>query len=80
MKLQQAENIIKREILKRKGEKYNYKYISTDILFIALDNVGYNYKELTKDLIIRGIDLYLKREEEKKKEQSNYLDIDNLPF
>lgn len=78
MKLQQAENIIKREILKRKGEKYNYKYISTDILFIALDNVGYNYKELTKDLIIKVVDLYLKREEEEKKKYVNSIDF--LPF
>ena len=80
MKVQQIENIIKNEILKRKGNKYNYKFISNDILYIALDNVDYNIKEVTKDLIIRVIDLYFKREEEKKKEQSNYLDIDNLPF
>ena len=80
MKLQQIENIIKNEILRIKGSNYNYKYISNDILYIALDNVDYNIKEVTKDLIIRVIDLYLKREEEKKKEQSNYLDIDNLPF
>lgn len=78
MKLQQAENIIKREILKRKGKKYNYKYISTDILFITLDNVGYNYKELTKDLIIKVVDLYLKREEEEKKKYVNSIDF--LPF
>lgn len=80
MKLQQIENIIKNEILKRKGNKYNYKYISNDILYIALDNVDYNAKEITKDLIIKVIDLYLKREEQRKEEQSNHLDIDNLPF
>ena len=80
MKLQQIENIIKNEILRIKGSNYNYKYISNDILYITLDNVDYNAKEITKDLIIRVIDLYFKREEKKKKEQSNYLDIDNLPF
>ena len=80
MKLQQIENIIKNEILKRKGNKYNYKFIINDILYIALDNVDYNIKEVTKDLIIRVIDIYFKREKKKKKEQSNYLDIDNLPF
>ena len=80
MKLQQIENIIKNEILKRKGSKYNYKYISNDILYIALDNVDYNAKEITKDLIIKVIDLYLKREEQRKEEQSNPLYIDNLPF
>ena len=80
MKLQQIENIIKNEILKRKGNKYNYKYISNDILYIALDNVDYNAKEITKDLIIKVIDLYLKREEQRKEEQSNHLDTDNLPF
>ena len=80
MKLQQIENIIKNEILRIKGSNYNYKYISNDILYITLDNVDYNAKEITKDLIIKVIDLYLKREEEKKKEQSNYSDIDNLPF
>lgn len=80
MKLQQIENIIKNEILKRKGNKYNYKFISNNILYIALDNVDYNAKEITKDLIIKVIDLYLKREEQRKEEQSNHLDIDNLPF
>ena len=80
MKLQQIENIIKNEILKVKGNNYNYKYISNDILYIALDNVDYNAKEITKDLIIKVIDLYLKREEQRKEEQSNHLDIDNLPF
>ena len=75
MKLQQIENIIKNEILRIKGSNYNYKYISNDILYIALDNVDYNAKEITKDLIIKVIDLYLKKEE-----QSNHLDIDNLPF
>ena len=80
MKLQQIENIIKNEILRIKGSNYNYKYISNDILYIALDNVDYNTKEITKDLIIKVINLYLKREEEKKKEPVNPLDIDNLPF
>ena len=80
MKLQQIENIIKNEILKVKGNNYNYKYISNDILYIALDNVDYNAKEITKDLIIKVIDLYLKREEQRKEKQSNPLDIDNLPF
>lgn len=80
MKLQQIENIIKNEILRIKGSKYNYKYISNDILYIALDNVDYNAKEITKDLIIKVINLYLKREEQRKEEQSNPLDIDNLPF
>ena len=80
MKLQQIENIIKNEILRIKGSNYNYKYISNDILYITLDNVDYNAKEITKDLIIKVIDLYLKREEQRKEEQSNHLDIDNLPF
>lgn len=80
MKLQQIENIIKNEILRIKGSNYNYKYISNDILYITLDNVDYNAKEITKDLIIKVIDLYLKREEQRKEEQSNPLDIDNLPF
>ena len=35
MKLQQVENIIKNEILRIKGNNYNYKYISNDILYIA---------------------------------------------
>ena len=80
MKLQQIENIIKNEILRIKGSNYNYKYISNDILYITLDNVDYNAKEITKDLIIKAIDLYLKREEKRKEEQSSPLDIDNLPF
>lgn len=80
MKLQQIENIIKNEILRIKGSNYNYKYISNDILYITLDNVDYNAKEITKDLIIKVIDLYLKREEKRKEEQSSPLDIDNLPF
>ena len=80
MKLQQVENIIKNEILRIKGNNYNYKYISNDILYITLDNVDYNAKEITKDLIIKVIDLYLKREEKRKEEQSSPLDIDNLPF
>lgn len=80
MKLQQIENIIKNEILRIKGSNYNYKYISNDILYITLDNVDYNVKEITKDLIIKVIDLYLKREEQRKEKQSNPLDIDNLPF
>ena len=80
MKLQQVENIIKNEILRIKGNNYNYKYISNDILYITLDNVDYNAKEITKDLIIKVIDLYLKREEKRKEEQSCPLDIDNLPF
>ena len=80
MKLQQIENIIKNEILRIKGSNYNYKYISNDILYITLDNVDYNAKEITKDLIIKVIDLYLKREEQRKEKQSNPLDIDNLPF
>ena len=80
MKLQQIENIIKNEILRIKGSNYNYKYISNDILYITLDNVDYNAKEITKDLIIKVIDLYLKREAQRKEKQSNPLDIDNLPF
>lgn len=80
MKLQQIDNIIKNEILRIKGSNYNYKYISNDILYITLDNVDYNAKEITKDLIIKVIDLYLKREEQRKEKQSNPLDIDNLPF
>lgn len=67
MKLQQIENIIKNEILRIKGNKYNYKYISNDILYITLDNVDYNKKQITKDLIIKVIDLYFKREEEEKR-------------
>ena len=64
MKLQQIENIIKNEILRIKGNNYNYKYISNDILYITLDNVDYDKKQITKDLIIKVIDLYFKREEE----------------
>ena len=64
MKLQQVENIIKNEILRIKGNNYNYKYISNDILYITLDNVDYDKKQITKDLIIKVIDLYFKREEE----------------
>ena len=64
MKLQQVENIIKNEILRIKGNNYNYKYISNDILYITLDNVDYDKKQITKDLIIKVIDLYFKREED----------------
>lgn len=79
MKLQQIENIIKNEILRIKGNKYNYKYISNDILYITLDNVDYNKKQITKDLIIKVIDLYFKREEEEKRKKE-LLIIDDLPF
>ena len=79
MKLQQIENIIKNEILRIKGNKYNYKYISNDILYITLDNVDYNKKQITKDLIIKVIDLYFKREEEEKRKKE-LITIDNLPF
>lgn len=79
MKLQQIENIIKNEILRIKGSNYNYKYISNDILYITLDNVDYNKKQITKDLIIKVIDLYFKREEEEKRKKE-LITIDNLPF
>lgn len=79
MKLQQIENIIKNEILRIKGSNYNYKYISNDILYITLDNVDYNKKQITKDLIIKVIDLYFKREEEEKR-KNQLITIDNLPF
>lgn len=79
MKLQQVENIIKNEILRIKGNNYNYKYISNDILYIALDNVDYDKKQITKDLIIKVIDLYFKREEEEKIKKQ-LITIDNLPF
>ena len=79
MKLQQVENIIKNEILRIKGNNYNYKYISNDILYITLDNVDYNKKQITKDLIIKVIDLYFKREEEEKRKKE-LITIDNLPF
>ena len=79
MKLQQIENIIKNEILRIKGSNYNYKYISNDILYITLDNVDYNKKQITKDLIIKVIDLYFKREEEEKRKKE-LLIIDDLPF
>ena len=78
MKLQQIENIIKNEILRIKGSNYNYKYISNDILYITLDNVDYNKKQITKDLIIKVIDLYFKREEEKRIKE--LITIDDLPF
>lgn len=79
MKLQQVENIIKNEILRIKGNNYNYKYISNDILYITLDNVDYDKKQITKDLIIKVIDLYFKREEEEKRKKQ-LITIDNLPF
>ena len=79
MKLQQIENIIKNEILRIKGNTYNYKYISNDILYITLDNVDYNKKQITKDLIIKVINLYFKREEEEKRKKE-LITIDNLPF
>ena len=79
MKLQQVENIIKNEILIIKGNNYNYKYISNDILYITLDNVDYDKKQITKDLIIKVIDLYFKREEEEKR-KNQLITIDNLPF
>ena len=79
MKLQQIENIIKNEVLRIKGSNYNYKYISNDILYITLDNVDYNKKQITKDLIIKVIDLYFKREEEEKRKKE-LITIDNLPF
>ena len=79
MKLQQVENIIKNEILRIKGNNYNYKYISNDIIYIALDNVDYDTKQITKDLIIKVIDLYFKREEEEKIKKQ-LITIDNLPF
>lgn len=79
MKLQQIENIIKNEILRIKGNNYNYKYISNDILYITLDNVDYNKKQITKDLIIKVINLYFKREEEEKRKKE-LITIDNLPF
>ena len=79
MKLQQIENIIKNEILRIKGSNYNYKYISNDILYITLDNVDYDKKQITKDLIIKVIDLYFKREEEEKRKKE-LITIDNLPF
>lgn len=79
MKLQQVENIIKNEILRIKGNNYNYKYISNDILYITLDNVDYDKKQITKDLIIKVIDLYFKREEEEKRKKE-LITIDNLPF
>lgn len=79
MKLQQVENIIKNEILRIKGNNYNYKYISNDILYITLDNVDYDKKQITKDLIIKVIDLYFKREEEEKR-KNQLITIDNLPF
>lgn len=79
MKLQQIENIIKNEILRIKGNNYNYKYISNDILYITLDNVDYDKKQITKDLIIKVIDLYFKREEEEKR-KNQLITIDNLPF
>lgn len=79
MKLQQIENIIKNEILRIKGNNYNYKYISNDILYITLDNVDYDKKQITKDLIIKVIDLYFKREEEEKR-KNQLIIIDDLPF
>ena len=79
MKLQQVENIIKNEILRIKGNNYNYKYISNDILYITLDNVDYDKKQITTDLIIKVIDLYFKREEEEKR-KNQLITIDNLPF
>lgn len=79
MKLQQIENIIKNEVLRIKGSNYNYKYISNDILYITLDNVDYDKKQITKDLIIKVINLYFKREEEEKRKKE-LITIDNLPF
>ena len=79
MKLQQVENIIKNEILRIKGNNYNYKYISNDILYITLDNVDYDKKQITKDLIIKVIDLYFKREKEEKRKKELII-IDDLPF
>lgn len=79
MKLQQIENIIKNEILRIKGNNYNYKYISNDILYITLENVDYDKKQITKDLIIKVIDLYFKREEEEKR-KNQLIIIDDLPF
>ena len=79
MKLQQVENIIKNEILRIKGNNYNYKYISNDILYITLDNVDYDKKQITKDLIIKVIDLYFKREEEEKIKKQ-LITIDKFPF
>jgi hypothetical protein len=79
MKLQQIENIIKNEILKIKGKKYNYEYISNDILYIVLDNIDYDKKQITKDLIIKVINLYFKREEEEKRKNQLTI-IDDLPF
>ncbi len=76
MTLKQIENIIKNEILKIKGENYNYKYISNDIVYIALANADYNTKQITKDLLLDVISIYFK--EEKRKQEEYYSSV--LPF
>lgn len=76
MTLKQIENTIKKEILKIKGKNYNYKYISNDIIYIALHNVDYNTKQITKDLLLDIISVYFK--EEKRKQEEYYYSI--TPF
>ena len=76
MTLKQIENTIKKEILKIKGKNYNYKYISNDIIYVALDNVDYNTKQITKDLLLDVISIYFK--EEKRKQEEYYSSV--LPF
>lgn len=76
MTLKQIENIIKNEILKIKGENYNYKYINNDIVYIALANADYNTKQITKDLLLDVISIYFK--EEKRKQEEYYSSV--LPF
>ena len=66
MKLKQVENIIKNEVLKIKGNNYNYEFVMNEILYCALDEVDYNSKQITENLLLEITKLYFEIQDKEK--------------
>ena len=78
-KLKQVENIIKNEVLKIKGNNYNYKFVMNEILYCALDEVDYNSKQITENLLLETTKLYFEIQD-KEKQLKMSLITDDIPF
>ena len=79
MKLKQVENIIKNEVLKIKGNNYNYEFVMNEILYCALDEVDYNSKQITENLLLEITKLYFEIQDKEKQIKMSLI-TDDIPF
>ena len=79
MKLKQVENIIKNEVLKIKGNNYNYEFVMNEILYCVLDEVDYNSKQITENLLLETTKLYFEIQDKEKQIKISLI-TDDIPF